>query len=126
MEYSGHSTRRRRMSDEKRVMWTPRRKQEIVLRLLKGESPQEVARELGLGMSTLYGWRDRFLEAGLEGLKYQGRSKALHDTEEELKAARQAIGRLTMELELHEKKVRMQEALKKSSGSSQALRTRSR
>jgi transposase len=114
------------MSDEKRAMWTPKRKQEVVLRLLKGEPPQEVARELGLGMSTLYAWRDRFLEAGLEGLKYRGRSKALHDTEEELKAARQAIGRLTMELELHEKKVRMQEALKKSSGSSPTLRTRSR
>lgn len=114
------------MSDEKRVLWTPKRKQEIVLRLLKGESPQEIARELGLGMSTLYGWRDRFLEAGLEGLKYGGRSKALHDAEEELRQARQAIGKLTMELELHEKKVRMQEALKRSSGSSPARRTRSK
>jgi hypothetical protein len=36
------------MSDEKKVLWTPKRKQEIVLRLLKGESPQEVAREPGL------------------------------------------------------------------------------
>lgn len=114
------------MSDEKRMMWTPKRKQEIVLRLLKGESPQEIARELGLGMSTLYAWRDRFLEAGLEGLKYGGRSKALHDTEEELRQARQAIGKLTMELELHEKKVRMEEARKKSLVSSPAPHTRSR
>ena len=114
------------MSDEKRVMWTPKRKQEIILRLLKGESPQEIARELGLGMSTLYAWRDRFLDAGLEGLKYGGRSKALHDTEEELRQARQAIGKLTMELELHEKKVRMEEARKKSPGSSRTPRTRSR
>jgi transposase-like protein len=112
------------MSDEKKLMWTPKRKQEIVLRLLKGEPPQEVAREVGVGMSTLYAWRDRFLEAGLEGLKYGGKSKALHDAKEELNQARQAIGRLTMELELHEKKVRMQEALKKSSGSSQTPRTR--
>ena len=114
------------MSDEKRVMWTPKRKQEIILRLLKGESPQEIARELGLGMSTLYAWRDRFLDAGLEGLKYGGRSKALHDTEEELRQARQAIGKLTMELELHEKKVRMEEARKRSSISSPTPRTRSR
>jgi transposase len=115
-----------RMSDEKRMLWTPKRKQEIVLRLLKGESPQEMARELGLGMSTLYAWRDRFLEAGLEGLKYGGKSKVLHDTEEELRQARQTIGKLTMELELHEKKVHMEEARKKSSMSSPALRTRSR
>jgi transposase-like protein len=115
-----------RMSEEKRMMWTPKRKQEIALRLLKGESPQEIARELGLGMSTLYAWRDRFLEAGLEGLKYGGKSKALHETEEELRQARQTIGKLTMELELHEKKVRMEEARKKSSAGSQALRTRSR
>ena len=111
------------MPDEKKILWTPKRKQEIVLRLLRGEPAQEVARELGVGMSTLYGWRDRFLEAGLEGLKYGGKSKAFHDTEKELNKARQAIGRLTMELELHEKKVCMQEALKKSSGSSPA-RTR--
>jgi transposase len=114
------------MSEEKRMMWTPKKKQEIVLRLLKGESPQEIARELGLGMSTLYAWRDRFLEAGLEGLKYGGRSKALHDTEEELRQARQAIGKLTMELELHEKKVRMEEARKRSLIGSPAPRTRSR
>lgn len=114
------------MSEEKRVMWTPKRKQEIVLRLLKGESPQEIARELGLGMSTLYAWRDRFLEAGLEGLKYGGRSKALHDAEEELRQARQAIGKLTMELDLHEKKVRMEEARKRSPMSSPVPRTRSR
>lgn len=114
------------MPDEKRMLWTPKRKQEIVLRLLRGEPAQEVARELGLGMSTLYGWRDRFLEAGLEGLKYGGKSKALHDAEEELNKARQAIGRLTMELELHEKKVHMQETRKKSSGSSPAHHTRSK
>jgi len=112
------------MSDEKRMLWTPKRKQEIVLRLLKGESPQEIARELGLGMSTLYAWRDRFLEAGLEGLKYGGKSKVLYDTEGELRQARQTIGKLTMELELHEKKVRMEEARKKSSVSSPVPRTR--
>ena len=114
------------MSDEKRILWTPKRKQEIVLRLLKGESPQEIARELGLGMSTLYAWRDRFLEAGREGLKYGGKSKALHDAEEELRQARQTIGKLTMERELHEKKVRMEEVRKKSSANSPALRTRLR
>ncbi len=115
------------MSDEnKKVLWTPKRKQEIVLRLLKGDSPQEMARELGLGMSTLYAWRDRFLQAGREGLKYGGRSKALHDAEEELRQARQAIGKLTMELELHEKKVCMEAARKQSPGNSPALRTRSR
>lgn len=67
------------------VLWTPKGKQEIVLRLLKGDSPREMARERGLAMPTLYAWRDRFLEAGLEGLKYGGRSKALHDAEEELR-----------------------------------------
>jgi len=112
------------MSDEKRIVWTPKRKQEIAVRVLRGESPQELARELGLGMSTLYAWRDRFLEAGLEGLKYGGKSKALHEAEGELRQARQAIGKLTMELELHEKKVRMEEARRRSSASSPALRTR--
>jgi len=94
------------------------------LEAVEREPPQEIARELGLGMSTLYTWRDRFLEAGLEGLKYGGKSKALHEAEEGLRQARQAIGKLTMELD--EKKVRMEEARKKSSASSPVLHTRSR
>jgi transposase len=116
--------RRKRMPDEKKILWTPKRKQEIVLRLLKGDSPQEAARELGLGISTLYAWRDRFLEAGLEGLKYAGKNKALYNAEEELRQARQTIGRLTMELELYEKKVLMEETRKKASAILPVLHTR--
>jgi len=48
------------------------------------------------GMSTFYAWRNRFLEAGLEALYHGGKSKALHDTEEELRQAQKTIGRLTI------------------------------
>ena len=99
----------------KRTYLTPKRKQEIVLRLLRGEVPNQVARELGIGLSTLYEWRDRFLKGGVEGLKYGGRSKLLVETELELKRARQTIGRLAMEWELQEKKRQMQEARKRLS-----------
>lgn len=89
------------MSDEKKILWTPRRKREIILRLLKGESSYEIERELVLSVATLHEWRDRFLEAGLEGLG--GKSKALHDAEKELDEAHQTIGRLAMELKLQGK-----------------------
>lgn len=58
-----------------------------MLRLLKEESPQEVARELGLGMATLYGRAIVSLKPASKGLKYGGRSRVLHDAEKELKQA---------------------------------------
>mgnify|MGYP001813078215 CR=1 FL=1 len=53
--------RRRRMSAG--------RKQEAVLRILRGEDLELVSRELALTASDLSGWRDSFLAAGAASLK---------------------------------------------------------
>ncbi len=90
------------MPNDKRGLWTLKMRQDIVLRLLKGESPQKIASELGLGMSTLYEWRDRLLEADLGTLERESRNKALHSAERELEKTRQTIERLAMELSLKE------------------------
>src|SRR4051812_34025794 len=60
---AGGSTpeRRRRMS--------ARRKQDAVLRLLRGEDLELVSRELGVTAAELSGWRDQFLAAGEASLK---------------------------------------------------------
>src|SRR3954447_96051 len=60
------------------VRWSARRKKEVVLRLLRGESLDALARETGQAAGTISAWREAFLEAGQEGLKCRppGRSSA--------------------------------------------------
>ena len=48
------------------VRWSARRKQEVVLRLLRGESLDALARETGQAAGTISGWREAFLEGGQE------------------------------------------------------------
>ena len=52
-----------------RGRFSAKRKREAVLRLLRGESLDELSRELGVNGSTLSQWRERFLEGGLSGLR---------------------------------------------------------
>ncbi len=49
--------------------WSAKRKQEVVLRLLRGESLDALSRETGQPASVLSGWRDEFLGAGMAALK---------------------------------------------------------
>jgi len=46
------------------VRWSARRKQEVVLRLLRGESLDGLARETGQAAGVIVGWREEFLQAG--------------------------------------------------------------
>jgi hypothetical protein len=81
------------------------RKQEVVLRLLRGESLDALSRELGVEIYRLEEWRERAL-AGLElGLKdRQGEPLAA-----ELDAAKRHIGELSMEIELLRERARAAE-----------------
>src|SRR5690242_20545570 len=49
--------------------WSARRKQEIVLRLLRGEPIEAIARELAIEPYRLECWRDRALSGMAAGLK---------------------------------------------------------
>jgi transposase-like protein len=49
--------------------FSARRKVEIVLRVLKGESLDELSRELGVPACRLSEWRDEFLRAGETSMK---------------------------------------------------------
>src|SRR4051812_3859511 len=51
------------------VRWSARRKEEAVLRLLRGESLDALARETGQPAGRLSAWREELLAAGREGLK---------------------------------------------------------
>jgi transposase-like protein len=92
---SDESTREKRFS--------ARRKIELVLRLLKGESLDALSRETGLLAAKLSQWRDEFLAAGEAGLKSRPPGEGLTvDQKKELQAK---VGELTMDNELLRAKI---------------------
>ena len=57
------------MNEKSVKRWSAKRKQEVVLRLLRGESLDALSRETGQPASVLSQWRDEFLECGIAALK---------------------------------------------------------
>ena len=82
------------------------RKQEAVLRVLRGESLDVVSRELGVTAADVSGWRESFLAAGAASLK----SRPEDDRDRSIKAMREKIGEMTMANELLEAKIDRLEA----------------
>jgi transposase len=86
----------------KEYRWQPRwsagKKTEVVLRLLRGESLEELSRELKVEAHRLAAWRDDFLAAGSQGLKGQRSNRSTDDRA--LKQAERKIGLLTLENEV--------------------------
>lgn len=85
---------------------TAGRKRDVVLRLLRGEPLEIVARELSVTAADLSGWRDAFLEAGAASLKARPRD----DRDETIDRLRTKVGELTMDSELLQAKIERLEA----------------
>ncbi len=80
--------------------WSARRKVEVVLRLLRGESLDALSRQTAQPASRLSEWREAFLSAGEEGVKSRlgaPEHEALSDERRRLAAK---IGEQAMEIEL--------------------------
>jgi transposase-like protein len=84
---------RRRMS--------ARRKQDAVVRLLRGEDLELLSRELGVTAAELSVWRDAFLAAGEASLK----SRPADARDAEIGRLKEKVGDLTMANELLEAKI---------------------
>ena len=85
--------------------WSSRRKTEVVLRLLRGETLDALSRELGVSSARLAEWRDEAIAAMQAGLQSRGpdhRDGFIHD----LKAK---VGDQAMQIELLEKKIEILE-----------------
>jgi transposase len=80
------------------VRWSARRKEQAVLRLLRGESLDLLARETGQPAGRIASWREEFLAAGREGLK----SRPLPAEERALQDAQRKIGELSMQVDILE------------------------
>ncbi len=76
--------------------WSARRKREVVLRLLRGESVQALSRELGVEIYRLEEWRSK----ALSGIESSLRERGDDPLQRELDAALKRIGEITMENEL--------------------------
>ena len=86
---------------EPRRRMSARRKQETVLRLLRGEDLELVSRELAVTAAELSGWRDQFLAAGEASLK----SRPADARDAEIGRLQAKVGELTMTAELLEAKI---------------------
>jgi transposase len=78
------------------VRWSARRKEQVVLRLLRGESLDLLAREVGQPAGRIAAWREEFLAAGREGLK----SRPAPEGERRLVDAQRKVGELQLEVDI--------------------------
>jgi transposase len=76
--------------------FSARRKTATILRLLRGEPLDSVARELGVTAATLAQWREQFLAGGQAALK----SRPADVRDEEIQRLRAKVGEITMNNEL--------------------------
>lgn len=95
-EQGGSSARSDEPEARSEVRWSARRKEGAVLRVLRGESLDLVARESGQPAGRIAGWREEFLAAGREGLK--SRPVAVEDVA--LRDAQRKVGELSMEVDV--------------------------
>lgn len=87
---------------------TAARKQSAVLRLLRGESLDILARELQVTAADLSEWRDKFLVAGEASLKTQSRD----GRDAEIGRLKSKVGGLTMDNELLTERISRMETLR--------------
>lgn len=99
------SKRRSRTKGSSKGRWSSQRKATVVLRLLRGESLDEMSRETGVTAARLSEWREAFLDAGAAGLKSRREGAELDQHEAERRRLRAKIGEMTMERELLEEKI---------------------
>ena len=86
---------------ERGQRWTVRRKQEAVLRLLRGESVELLSRELGVEVYRLETWREK----AMSGMDMSLKERKGDPLQAELDTAMKRIGELTMQVELLEAKM---------------------
>jgi hypothetical protein len=82
--------------------FSARMKVEVVLRVLKGESLDELSRELAVPASRLSEWRDEFLRAGEASMK----TREPNAQDEEIRKLKETIGSIAMENEVLREGVR--------------------
>jgi hypothetical protein len=81
---------------ERETRWSARRKEGVVMRLLRGESLDLLARQSAQPAGRISAWREEFLAAGREGLK----ARPLPVEDFTLREAQRKVGELSMEVDI--------------------------
>jgi transposase len=80
-------------SVEPETRWSARKKADVVMRLLRGESLEEVSRDVKVEAHRLAAWRDDFMASGLEGLKANPRQPE----DRRVRELERKVGELTLD-----------------------------
>jgi len=84
--------------------WSARKKSQVVLRLLRGESIDSVSREIGLPTYVLDEWRQQVVQ----GMEFSLKNRDNDPLSNEFNKAMKKIGELSMENELLKERCRKQ------------------
>jgi transposase-like protein len=76
--------------------FSARRKTDVILRMLRGEPLDALARELGVTAGTLAHWREEFLAGGQAAVK----SRPADERDDEIQRLRAKVGEITMNNEV--------------------------
>jgi transposase-like protein len=99
--------------------WTARRKADLALEIIKGQKTiVDAAREYDLKQSEIQKWIETFLEYGRQGLRANPRN-AESAYEEELKAHREKIGELVLQIDVLKKAKKLLEDSEEENSSSE-------
>jgi transposase-like protein len=80
--------------------WSVDKKTEVVMRLLRGESLDALARETGQPAARLSEWRELFISTGKAGLKSHVRDAVAEAAEDERRRLLAKVGELSLENEI--------------------------
>lgn len=84
-------------------------KMELVMEVLEGKKPSEVADEYGVSRNSLYNWKQEFIDSGLKGLtndnQVQSQKEAeLREKEKQIQEMKKIIGEQKTQMEILKKK----------------------
>lgn len=80
--------------------WSVDKKAEVVMRLLRGESLDALARETGQPAARLSEWRDAFIATGKAALKARTHDPVAEAAEDERRRLLAKVGELSLENEI--------------------------
>ncbi len=99
--------------------WTARRKADLVLEIIKGQKTiVDAAREYDLKQSEIQKWIETFLGYGRQGLRINPKNVE-SAYEEELKAHREKIGELILQIDVLKKAKKLLEDSEEENSSSE-------
>ena len=90
---AGRTAVSERDKTEPETRWSARKKADVVMRLLRGESLEEVSRDVKVEAHRLAAWRDDFIASGLEGLKANPRQPE----DRRVRELERKVGELTLD-----------------------------